>query len=53
MERSLYVTKGKEVLKMTDASEAFLGTGDLFEKTQQKYYLLIEVTEVLVVNMLV
>jgi hypothetical protein len=32
MERSLYMTKGKEVLKMTDASEAYLGTGDLFEK---------------------
>lgn len=32
MERSLYITKGKETLQMTDASEAFLGTGDLFEK---------------------
>jgi len=32
MERSLYLTKGKETLKMTEASEAYLGTGDLFEK---------------------
>ena len=32
MERALYMTKGKEALKMNDASEAFLGTGDLFAK---------------------
>tara|TARA_R110000824_G_scaffold154479_10_gene326652 strand:+ start:2197 stop:6732 length:4536 start_codon:yes stop_codon:yes gene_type:complete len=32
MERALYMTKGKETLQMSDASEAYLGTGDLFEK---------------------
>ena len=32
MERALYMTKGKETLQVTDASEAFLGTGDIFEK---------------------
>mgnify|MGYP003629633247 FL=1 len=32
MERAMYLTKGKETLQVSDASEAFLGTGDLFEK---------------------
>ena len=30
MEDSLYVTKGKEKLQLGDASEAFIGSGDLF-----------------------
>ena len=31
LERALTLTKGKETLKLSDVSEAFLGTGDLFE----------------------
>lgn len=42
MEDTIYATKGKETLELTDGTEAFVGSGDIFEKdpeeVMQTYY---------------
>jgi hypothetical protein len=35
--RSIFRTKGKQVVQMTDASQAYIGTGDLFAQEPEEY----------------
>ena len=36
MEDTIFATKGKETLELTDGSEAFVGSGDIFEKDPEE-----------------